>query len=484
MTAKTIDHIITVAIADDHALFRAGVKTGLATKRDVKLVAEADNGMQLLKILGHIVPDVILLDIQMPILDGIQTLPEIRRLYPEVKVIILSMHNDPLMICKLMEIGANSYLTKNTESEIIYQAIRACYDRGFFFSEITNKALLAGMRKSRPDMDSTLTEKELMVLKLMCKENTIKEIAEIMDISDRTVEAIRAKLKTKTGAKSMAGLMHYAHKNNILVGDEDKKEVQDKMVYHLTSEQMTKLFGLSTSILAYVNHDLRGQKDSILLALTFLKEEISAAKKKKAFGNASEMYDLIEIALKATSGISTITDSIMSKLWYDSDSANDFNALFVSRPVETVEIIQKRYRDVNIQIDTASPRFIEIVYPPKILLSIFSELVKNARKIVKANLEVIIKWWIQDASFHCEVHDSGPGFSIDKVEKFVPIQFLPISEDRKESGMGLGIINRTILDSGGHLFFSNSKLLNGALVYFEFPVFDFNPKNYDKKGEK
>ena len=97
---------IKVAIADDHALFRAGVKTALLGKKDVELIAEADNGMQLLNLLKHTEPDVILLDIQMPIMDGIQTLPEIRKLYPQVKVIILSMHNDHSMISKLMEIGA------------------------------------------------------------------------------------------------------------------------------------------------------------------------------------------------------------------------------------------------------------------------------------------------------------------------------------------------------------------------------------------
>jgi DNA-binding NarL/FixJ family response regulator len=212
---------IKVAIADDHALFRAGVKTALAVKKDVELIAEADNGMQLLNLLKHLEPDVILLDIQMPIMDGIQTLPEIRKDHPQVKVIILSMHNDHSMISKLMEIGANSYLTKNSDSETIYQAIKTCYEQEFIFNELTNKALLTGLRTKRPEIgaaqDVNLTEKELTVLKLMCEEKTTKEIADIVDISPRTVEAIRDKLKTKTGAKSMAGLVMYAVKHGIIV---------------------------------------------------------------------------------------------------------------------------------------------------------------------------------------------------------------------------------------------------------------------------
>jgi DNA-binding NarL/FixJ family response regulator len=220
MKKPEMNKAIKVVIADDHTLFRAGVKTALSVKKDVELVAEADNGMQLLNLLKHIEPDVILLDIQMPIMDGIATLPEIRKLYPQIKVIILSMHNDHSMISKLMEIGANSYLTKNSDSETIYNAIKTCYEQEFFFNELTNKALLAGLRTKRTDsglpQEVNLSEKELTILKLMCEEKTTKEIADMVDISPRTVEAIRDKLKTKTGAKSMAGLVMYAVKNGII----------------------------------------------------------------------------------------------------------------------------------------------------------------------------------------------------------------------------------------------------------------------------
>ena len=211
---------IKVIIADDHTLFRAGVKTALSVKKDIDLIGEADNGMQLLNLLKHMEPDVILLDIQMPIMDGITTLPEIRKLYPQIKVIILSMHNDHSMISKLMEIGANSYLTKNSDSENIYNAIRTCYEQEFYFNELTNKALLSGLRTRRTEaatsQEASLTEKETTILKMMCEEKTTKEIADLVDISPRTVEAIRDKLKTKTGAKSMAGLVMYAVKNGII----------------------------------------------------------------------------------------------------------------------------------------------------------------------------------------------------------------------------------------------------------------------------
>jgi DNA-binding NarL/FixJ family response regulator len=216
--------VIKVAIADDHALFRTGVRTALSFKKDIDLVVEADNGRQLLDMLVDVEPDVILLDIQMPVMDGITALPEIRKLYPLVKVIILSMHNDHSMISKLMEIGANSYLTKNSDSETIYEAIKTCFEQEFYFNDITNKALLSGLRTKRQEAiiteDPPLSEKEIRILKLMCEEKTTKEIADIMDISPRTVEAIRDKLKAKTGARSMAGLVMYAVTHGILKQEE------------------------------------------------------------------------------------------------------------------------------------------------------------------------------------------------------------------------------------------------------------------------
>ena len=213
--------VIKVAICDDHALFRTGVKTSLSSRKDIQMVAEAENGMQLLNLLKHIQPDVILLDIQMPIMDGLTTLPEVKRLYPNIKVIMLSMHNDHSMISRMMEIGANSYLTKDSDSETIYQAIKTCYQQEFFFNDLTNKALLNGLRTKRTtDLntphDVQLTEKEIIILKLMCEEKSTKEIADIVDLSPRTVEAIRDKLKTKTGTKSMAGLVMYAVKAGIV----------------------------------------------------------------------------------------------------------------------------------------------------------------------------------------------------------------------------------------------------------------------------
>jgi DNA-binding NarL/FixJ family response regulator len=214
---------IRVIIADDHVLYRAGVKTALSAKKDIKVIAEADNGMHLLNMIGAIEADVVLLDIQMPIMDGIATLPELKKKAPHLKVIMLTMMDDQSMITKLMELGANSYLTKTSDSEIIYQAIKTCHEQEYYFNQLTNQALLSNLKQRNfpgpqklMQMEAQLTEKEITILRLMCEEKSTKEIADIVELSPRTVEAIRDKLKVKTGAKTTAGLIMYAVKNNIL----------------------------------------------------------------------------------------------------------------------------------------------------------------------------------------------------------------------------------------------------------------------------
>lgn len=223
MKAETTTEPIRVIIADDHVLYRAGVKTALSQKKDIKVIAEADNGMHLINLLKSLPCDVILLDIQMPIMDGIEALPEIRKVCPGVKVIMLTMVEDNSMITRLMEIGANSYLTKTSDSEVIYEAIKTCFSNEYFFNSLTNQAMLANLKQRNvqvpPEMrmpEANLNEKETTILRLMCEEKSTKEIADIVELSPRTVEALRDKLKVKTGAKTTAGLILYAVKHKII----------------------------------------------------------------------------------------------------------------------------------------------------------------------------------------------------------------------------------------------------------------------------
>ncbi len=126
MKAYLRSEVIKIAIADDHKILKEGIKRVLSFYKDIKVIADADNGKHLLNILLEIEPDVILLDLQMPVMDGITVLPEIRKKYPNIKVIILSMHNDVLIISKLLKIGAHSYLLKDSDPSTIYATIKSC----------------------------------------------------------------------------------------------------------------------------------------------------------------------------------------------------------------------------------------------------------------------------------------------------------------------------------------------------------------------
>lgn len=219
--------VIEVMIVDDHVLYRAGVRMALSSKKDIKVIGEADNGQHLLNMLkGGLKPDVILLDIQMPVMDGIATLPELKKSFPEIKIIMLTLLDDQSVVTKLMELGANSYLVKTSEAEIIYEAIKTCYQQEFYFNTLTNKALLNNLRHKNsgssykvPQEDAVLNEKEINILRLMCEEKSTREIAEAVELSPRTIESIRDKLKAKTGTRSTAGLIMFAVKNKLL--DED-----------------------------------------------------------------------------------------------------------------------------------------------------------------------------------------------------------------------------------------------------------------------
>ncbi len=214
--------MINIIIADDHAPYKAALKNILSSKNDIKVIAEADNGSHLLDLLETLKPDVILLDIQMPVMDGIATLPEVKKLYPHIRVIMLSMLDDQRMIEKLVKLGANCYLVKTSDSETIYEAIKTCYQHEFYVNFFTNRPLSNNLTEEssssieRPIKDTILSEKEISVLRLMCEEKTNLEIAEAFKINLPTLEAIGDQMKTKTHTRSLAGLIMYAIKNNIL----------------------------------------------------------------------------------------------------------------------------------------------------------------------------------------------------------------------------------------------------------------------------
>ena len=213
--------VIKVAIADDHKIFRKGVILSLRPFTNIKFVQEAGNGEELLEQLPVTAPDVILMDLRMPLKDGIETTKVLSKQYPNIHVIVLSMYEDERFVYHMMENGAHGYLLKNAEPQEIRKAIMDVHEKGYYLNNFVNRILLKrshARQKAIPSIQNeiTLTEKEKDVLQFICMEFTAQEIAQKMDISHRTVEAIKDRLMERFGSKNTAGLVFFAVKNNLV----------------------------------------------------------------------------------------------------------------------------------------------------------------------------------------------------------------------------------------------------------------------------
>jgi DNA-binding NarL/FixJ family response regulator len=466
--APSLNTVIRVAIADDHWLFRSGVKGAFSDRKDIKIVAEADDGAKLLDLLQRIEVDVVLLDIQMPVMDGLVTLPQIKLLYPKIKVIILSMHNDISVITRMMEIGASSYLTKESSSSIIYEAITQVHKEGFYINELTNAALIrkAEQRvivKTTFKEEILLTEPERNVLKLMWEDKATKEISEVLELSPRTIWSIQDSLKSKIGTISVADVKMYALRIG-LVELNDTKLIG--IINGLSKEQLAQLFRLCFSILAYINHDLANQRTVIYHSLDVIENTINGQSSDE---NSSSLENQIGRATKAVKSITVINNFIKEYFSFLTLSDPQYQRLFITRPYELFSTIRKKESRINISIKQSSIG-LQIIFPRVVLLSILSELVENSRKVSSTDTNITLLWYLKEKVFVCEVHDNGPGFRNLNKNKFVPLTSLSSNEERETSGMGLKIIEKTIIDAGGRLFFTNSEIMNGAKVYFEIPI--------------
>jgi len=205
---------IHIAIVDDHTLFRNGVAALMAEFDELEVVFEAENGQQMQQALArHSQPDVILMDINMPVMDGYASAKWVKQNYPKIRVLALSMFEDDKAVIQMIKCGAGGYVLKESRPRELLEAIKAIHEKGVYINEMVSGKLLRSVadKEDLPD----ISKKELEFLKLCCSELTYKEIADQMFVSPRTVDNYREALFLKLNLKSRSGLVLYAIQNGI-----------------------------------------------------------------------------------------------------------------------------------------------------------------------------------------------------------------------------------------------------------------------------
>ncbi len=211
---------IRIAIADDHKIFRTGLIAVLKDVDEFNVVLEAGSGTELIEQIATEKPDLILMDIKMPDMDGLQTTLYIREHFEDIKILVISMYHENKYIIDMMKAGANGYLLKNAEPKEIIHAINTVHHTGFYFNQPMSGTLMKDLLGLQPSSSSQseaiLNEREIDVLKLICEERSNVEIADKLCLSVRTVEGYRTKLFEKIGSKNIVGLVLYAVKQGIV----------------------------------------------------------------------------------------------------------------------------------------------------------------------------------------------------------------------------------------------------------------------------
>ena len=206
--------MIRIIIADDHDLFVEGLSELLSRQPDIELSGQARDGLQVVEQTSLLKPDIVLMDIAMPRMNGIKASQQIRAKFPDVKILILSMHNNRELITESLKAGANGYILKDCTSEELYEAVKSVMQGYFYIARASMTIvvedymrLLEAEEKIAP---CPLSEREAEVLRLIAEGKNTKEIASELIISKNTVDAHRRHIMDKTGCNSIAGLIRYA----------------------------------------------------------------------------------------------------------------------------------------------------------------------------------------------------------------------------------------------------------------------------------
>jgi two-component system, NarL family, response regulator DegU len=210
-----------VYIADDHTLFRNAFIKVLQEIEEVGEIKEAADGRELLTLIAQDIPDVVILDIEMPVMDGIKACEKLAADYPEIKIMAVSMHDNKLTICQAIHAGVDAFLPKVAKLCEFKSALSTILQGGHYTNQIMEDAILYGdvVNKSKlaPHLRKTdLSEKEKAIMRLICRQLTNRQIAIELCLSEHTVRNHRVRMMRKTGAKNTQGLVSFAYESGLL----------------------------------------------------------------------------------------------------------------------------------------------------------------------------------------------------------------------------------------------------------------------------
>ncbi|MEZ4946792.1 MAG: response regulator transcription factor [Cyclobacteriaceae bacterium] len=212
---------INICIVDDHNLFRKAMVRLLKTFKKVDQVWEAQHGKDLLQILNKNRPDVILLDLEMPIMNGVETAEYIIPKYPDIKIIVLTQHDSEKFMLHMLEMGVHSFLLKNSNPDELERAILSVYEKDFYHNDLISNVMRKSisMRSEKPLFSkmAELSEREKEIFGLICEEHSLKEISIRLNISEKTIHSHKANIQHKLGVRNTVGMIKFAYENGLLI---------------------------------------------------------------------------------------------------------------------------------------------------------------------------------------------------------------------------------------------------------------------------
>jgi len=211
--------MIKIIIADDHRIFRDGLKELLKSSENIEIIGEVANGKELIEILTGKTPDIILLDISMPVMDGLEAAELITKMYPEIRILVLSMFGDETYYNKMIEAGVKGFILKESSSKELIVAIEEIFQGGAYFSqELLRRIIMKKTDKAKmvSEAEMLLSRREMDVLKSICRGLSNEEIGEKLFISPRTVEIHKAHILEKTKCKNTINLILFAFRNRLV----------------------------------------------------------------------------------------------------------------------------------------------------------------------------------------------------------------------------------------------------------------------------